>query len=322
MARVGRELAALPGVTAAGAADRPPIDGCCSQFAADIEGHPRATGQKPLITGTIATPGYFAALGVRLVSGRTFTAADDERAPRVVVINETFARQYWPKGDAIGHHVDTGIGPAMIVGVVADIKQTGLLDGAAPQFFRPYAEDPWTGVTFFVRTSGDSAAVLADARRVLRDADPTVPMFDATTMRALVDRATVSSREFRNLLGAFALIALLLAAAGLYGLTAFLVERRQRELGLRAALGAEPGAVRALVIRQAVVLAAVGTGLGLAGSVAAGRWLSSILYGVSGTPFDVYAAAAGVLAITTIAAAYGPARRASRVDPLVVLRSE
>src|SRR6185437_13758508 len=152
------------------------------------------------------------------------------------------------------------------------------------------------------------------------DVDASVPMFDATTMAAIVDHATVSSRNFRNLLVAFAVIALVLAAAGLYGLTAFVVERRRRELGLPIALRAEPRAVRRLVIRQAAMLAGVGIAFGLAGSVAAARWLSSTLYGVQGMTWNVYVAAAALLGITAILAAYGPARRASRVDPLVALR--
>jgi predicted permease len=318
VAEVERRLAALPGVSAAGAADSPPIIGCCSQFRANIEGYASASGHLPMITGTIVTPGYFDALGIRRVAGRTFTASDDEHAPPVTVIDETFAAQYFPNGDAIGHHVNG----AMIVGVVNDIKQNGLLDGPTPQFFLPWAEKPWTRVTFMLRTSADSAATVAAARRVLHDVDPTAPMFEATTMSAILDRATVSSRNFRNLLLAFAAIALLLAAAGLYGLAAFVVERRRRELGLRIALGAEPRAVRALVIRQAAALAGIGTVLGLAGSIAASRWLSSTLYGVHGMSWDVYVAAAGLLAVTAVAAAYGPARRASRVDPLIALRSD
>jgi predicted permease len=316
VATVERRLDALPGIAAAGAADRPPIIGCCSQFQANIEGHEAMTGHLPMITGTIATPGYFNALGIPLVAGRTFTPSDDERAPRAMVINETFARQYFPKGDAIGHHVNK----AMIVGIVGDIKQNGLLVGSIPQFFMPWAQDPWTRVTFMMRTSADSGATLAAARRVLHDVDPTVTMFDATTMSAILDRETVSSRNFRNLLVAFAAIALLLAAAGLYGLTAFVVERRRRELGLRIALGADPRAVRALVLRQAAVLTGIGTALGLVGSMAASRWLSSTLYGVHGMTWNVYAAAAVLLAVIAMVAAYGPARRASRVDPLVALR--
>lgn len=316
VATVERRLAALPGVRVAGAADRPPIIGCCSQFQANIEGNESASGHLPMITGTIASPGYFGALGIHLVAGRTFTAADDERGNPVMVINETFAHQYFPRGDAIGHRVND----AMIVGIVNDIKQNGLLDGPTPQFFMPWAQHPWPRVTFMVRTAADSGATLAAARRVLHDVDPTLPTFEATTMRAILGRATVSSRNFRNLLIAFAAIALLLAAAGLYGLTAFVVERRRRELGLRIALGAEPRAVRRLVLRQAAVLAGSGMVLGLAGSIAAARWLSATLYGVQGMSWSVYGSAAILLAVTAIVSAYGPARRASRVDPLVALR--
>src|SRR5581483_8666307 len=148
---VERRLRALPGVMGVGAADRMPINGCCSQFSARIEGQTVAAGHEPQITGTIATPGYFSALRVHLVAGRTFTDADDADAPEVTVINQTFANKYWPRGDALGHHVNTGVGDAAIVGIVQDIKQATIFGGPEPQFFRPYAQDPWTRVTFAIR---------------------------------------------------------------------------------------------------------------------------------------------------------------------------
>jgi putative ABC transport system permease protein len=322
VATVSERLRALPGALAAGGADRPPIIGCCSRFGTEIEGQPTAAGHQRMITGTIATPGYFDALGIQRVAGRTFGASDDNGAPLVTVINETFAAKYWPHGDAIGHHINTGIGDARIIGIVRDIKQNGLLDGPTPQFFRPYAQDPWTRITFMLRTRGDTAAIVTAARHVLHDVDPTVPMFNVSSMTALLDQVTTSSRNFRNLLTTFATIALLLAAAGLYGLMAFIVERRRRELGLRVALGAEPAAVAAMVMRQATALAATGVALGLLGAALASRWLVSSLWGVDGHSLPIYAVAAIVLGLTTLGAAFGPARRASRVDPMLALRNE
>jgi predicted permease len=322
VASVVDRLGAVQGVTSSGAADRMPINGCCSQFPARIEGQTVAPGHEPLITGTIATPGYFQTLGIRLVAGRTFTDGDDAHAPPVTVINETFARRYWPHGDAIGRHVNTGVGDAMIVGVVQDIKQNSITGTPEPQFFRPYAEDPWTRATFAVRVRGDPMVYAAEVRRVVRAVDATMPVFNVVTLGQMVDNSTLPARSLGRLLAAFAGIALLLAATGLYGLISFLVARRTRELGLRVALGAEPSGVAALVVRQAFVLALMGVLIGLGAAMLAARWLASTLYGVSAAQPAAYLVAAGVLAAATLVASYGPARRASRADPMVTLRAD
>ena len=320
VAAVVDRLRAIPGVAQAGAADRAPVIGCCSHFTAQIEGHAAAPGHDPMITGTIATPGYFAALGIRTIAGRTFTANDDSHSPLVTVINESFAKRYWPNGDAIGHHVKTGIGDALVVGVVGDIRQEGLLVAPAPQFFRPYAEDPWTTMTYFVRTARDPLSLVPAIRRAVHDVEPTVPVFETATMQSIVDDASASSRSFGQLATVFAAVALLLAAAGLYGVMSFTVERRTRELGLRVALGAEPRTVARMVLRQALVIAAAGSAFGLAGTFMAARWLASVLYGVHAGEPAVYLTAAVLLGVTVLAAAYGPARRASRSDPMLALR--
>ncbi|HXT17095.1 MAG TPA: ABC transporter permease [Gemmatimonadaceae bacterium] len=322
VADVERRLRALPGVDGVGAADRLPINGCCSQFTARIEGQEADEGHAPLITGTIATPGYFSALHVRLVAGRTFNTGDDANAPKVTVINQTFANRYWPRGDAIGHRVNTGVGAATIVGIVQDLKQATIFGAPEPQFFRPYAEDPWTRVAFAIRARGDLAAVAASARQVIRGLDPAMPIFNVQTLEQVFDDATLTTRSLTRLLVAFAGIALLLAATGLYGLIAFLVERRTRELGLRVALGAEPSRVAAMVVRQACLLAALGAVLGLGGATLAARWLAATLYGVTAREPSAYVAAALILAAAALAASYGPARRASRADPMDALRAE
>jgi predicted permease len=322
VADIERRLRELPGVVDVGAADRMPINGCCSQFGARIEGQTVSKGHEPSITGTIATPGYFSALKVRVVAGRTFTASDGADAPLVTVINQTFADRYWPHGDAIGHHVDTGIGPAIIVGIVQDVKQATIFGGPEAQFFRPYAQDPWTSVTIAVRARRDLADVAREARRAVRRMDPTMPIFNVQTLSDAFDEATLTTRSLSRLLVAFAAIALVLAATGLYGLISFLVERRTREFGLRVALGAEPAAVAALVMRQAVVLAVVGALVGLVGATLAARWLAATLYGVAAGEPAVYALAAVILGAASLSASYGPARRASRADPMVALRTE
>jgi predicted permease len=322
VADIERRLRALPGVVAVGATDLLPINGGRSQFGARIEGHPVPEGHEPYITGNMVTPGYFDALRVRLLAGRTFTDADNASAPPVTIVNKTFADTYWPRGDALGHHLDTGAGDARIVGVVQDVKQSSVFGAPEPQFFRPYAADPWPRASFVIRARGDLGAVAADARRVVRQLDPTMPIFGVQTLRDAFDEQTLTTRSLSRVLVAFAAIALVLAAAGLYGLISFLVERRTRELGLRVALGARPASVAGMVMRQACVLAAIGAVVGLAGAAVGARWLTATLYGVSAGEPSIYLAAAGILAIAAVGASYGPARRASRADPMDALRSD
>lgn len=322
VAEIEQQLRAIAGVTDAGAADRMPINGCCSQFPAVIEGQTVPKGHEPFVTGTIATPGYFATLHVHLLSGRTFDAGDDASAPKVMVINRTFADKYWPHGDALGHQVNTGIGDATIVGVVQDVKQATIFGAPEPQFFRPYAQDPWTRAVFAVRARGDLGQVAAAARRVVRSIDPTMPIFGLETLQDVFDEATLTTRSLSRLLTAFAGIALLLAATGLYGLISFLVERRTRELGLRVALGAEPSRVARMVMWQACALAAIGAIVGIAGAALAAKWLAATLYGVTARESSVYVVAVLILGTAALAASYGPARRASRADPMDALRSE
>jgi predicted permease len=321
---VEQALRGLPGVTSVGAATLPPVDGCCSQFTAHIEGEPSTQGAAaPLITGTIVTPGYFRTMGITLVRGRGFTTHDDASAPSVTIINETFAQRYWPHGDALGHRVNTGAGYAEIVGIVRDIKQTSLLDTPEPQFYRPYIADPWTNVTVALRTTrGDPALLALAVRQAVHRLDPSMPVFNVRTMDRVVEEARSASRTFGMLLTAFAIVALVLAAAGVYAVTSFLVAQRTRELGVRVALGAEPVRVAGLVLREGVVLALVGVAVGLVGAFATARVLESMLYGVSTTEPLVFVAAAIVLGLTAALATYAPARRASRIDPMVALRSE
>jgi predicted permease len=281
-----------------------------------------AEGHEPYITGNIVTPGYFDALQVHLLAGRTFTEADNASAPPVTIVNKTFADTYWPRGDALGHHLDTGAGDARIVGVVQDVKQSSVFGAPEPQFFRPYAADPWPRASFVIRAHGDLGAVGTEARRVVRQLDPTMPIFGVRTLRDAFDEQTLTTRSLSRVLVAFAGIALLLAAAGLYGLISFLVERRTRELGLRVALGARPASVAAMVMRQACVLAAIGGVVGLAGAALGAKWLTATMYGVSAGEPAIYVAAAAILGLAAVAASFGPARRASRADPMDALRTD
>ena len=320
--QVIERAASLAGVTAAGATSNTPLR-CCSQWRLHIDGHADTPGEQLIVTGNSVTPGYFRAMGIPLVRGRDFTNADDQGIEPVILISETFAARFWPRGDAIGHTIHDGFDHATIVGIVKDVKQGGLLDAPEPQFYRPFAQKRGTFLTFAVRVAdGDPARLTSALRAIVHDADPRLPMYNVSTMKKRLDDAMLSRRTFELLMITFGAVALLLAAIGLFAVTSFVVEQRTRELGLRIALGADPAKLMAFVLRGTAVLAAVGSVIGLAAALGAARWLSHTLYGVHGAEPSVFAMAAGLLAAVTLIAGYGPARRASAADPMEALRAD
>jgi predicted permease len=319
-----RRIAAIPGVETSGATTYAPIAGCCSQFGTQIEGHPLPPGKALMVTGNLITPGFFRALRIPVLRGRDFSDADGPDAPQVVIINETFAKMFWPGGDALGHRIDTGGGGmGTIVGIVGDIKQARLADPPEPQFYRAHAQDPWDRMTYTIRVRGDDPArILPDVRRALHDIDPTLAIYGSTTLDRMIENAVSSKRLFGGLFVALATVALFLAAAGVYAVMSFFVGQRIPEIGLRMALGAERRRVIGLVMRRGIGLAVIGGVFGLVVGAVAARALAHSLYGVSpGEPF-IYAVAAISLAAAATLATFAPARRASAVDPMVALRSE
>lgn len=316
-------IAAIPGVEAVGATTYVPITGCCSQFGTQIQGRETDPKNIPMVTGNMITPGFFKSVRIPLLAGREFTAADNAGAPKVAIINKTFADRYWPAGDAIGHHIDFGGGMAMIVGVVGDIKQARIQDGPEPQFYTPHAQDPWEGMTLTVRVSGDNPErVMPDIRRAMRDIDPTMPVYSVQTLEKMLADVIDSHRVFGLLFAGFALVAIVLATAGVYATMSFFVSQRTRELGLRVALGAESSRVIRHVMRQGAMMAVAGGVVGVIGGGAAARALAHSLYGVSASDPLLYVVGAATLVLAAVAATYGPARRASGVDPMIALRSE
>ena len=311
--------AALPGVNATGATSLAPFR-CCSRWGLAIDGQPTPADQALMVPGNSVTPGYFAAMGIPLVRGRAFTPEDVADATPVMIVNESFARRFWPNGDALGHLVHDGNDHASIVGIVHDVKIV-LTEEPGPQFYRPFAQKPVTTLTFVIRTpSGDPTRFANDARRIVHDLDPTLPIYSVTTAREMVDQQFAGRRTFESLLIAFGVIALLLATMGAYAVMSFFVSQRTQELGLRVALGAAPARLLALVLRSSAAMAITGAILGLGGAFVAARWLSHTLYGVGlGSP-AIYLAAAGLLTLGTLVASMGPAGRAVRADPMATLR--
>jgi putative ABC transport system permease protein len=273
------------------------------------------------------SPEYFKVMGVPLRRGRTFTAADNLDAPQVVIINETMARRFWPNEDPVGKRFCYGGpqcgGPLLtIVGVVGDMRRTGFDKPVRYETFLPYTQLAPGTLTLVVRTIGDPLAAVAPVRAQLRSLDAEQPLFEVATMNQLLSSMVAQRRFSMTLLGTFAALALLLGVVGVYGVTSYLVAQRTREVGVRLALGAPPGQVVAMVVRQGMTVAVVGLGIGLVAALAAARLMAGLLFGVS--PYDVATllVVIAVIALATLIANWVPALRAAHVDPLSALRSD
>lgn len=324
--RMLEHLRAIPGVQAAATGTPLPLEGHQMRAAFDIEQRPAAAPDRPRCDTAIVTPGYFRAMGIPLLKGRDFSERDDAQAAPILVVNQAFARKYFPGEDVIGKRIRPGLGPtpAMreIVGVVGDAKQAALGADPDPIYYYPYKQLPWFLGTVVLRTVVPPLAVESAARAAVASLDRHVAIHGIRTGKERSAAAIAQMQFVTTLMGGFAIIALLLAGAGLYGVLSYAVARRRGEIGVRIALGAAHKEVLGLVFRQAMSLVAAGLVLGLAGAAAASRVLGTMIYGIRpGDPL-ILAGACCVLVITAIAAAYVPAARAASVDPMQALRSE
>jgi putative ABC transport system permease protein len=324
---VAQELAALPGVQSAGAVSSMPFltHGHAPSVAGIVEGQALPPEQAPTVYAIIATPGYFAAMGLPLMSGRLFTDADDPKGPRYAVVNTTMARLLWPGADPLGRRFSVPFrgGPVAfeVLGVVGDVRQS-LDRPPRPEFYRPHTQNPSGSMTIVVRTAADPEPLVAAIKSRVWQVDRTQPFYNVAILENQV-ADSVSQRRFQVLLlGAFSGLALALAAFGIYGVLSFLTAQRGREIGLRMALGAQPRDILALVLRQGMKPVAAGLGLGLLAALALSRFLSGMLYGVPPTDPFTFAAIAALMALVALAACATPARRATRLDPLAALRYE
>ncbi len=321
-------VGALPGVASAAAINFVPMSregNMSSNFRVDGEPAP-PRDRRPYANYNLVTPGYFEAVGTRLVSGRGFTDADDERAPKICIVNESLARRYFPQGDAVGRRlvISEDEGPWEIVGVAADVKNEDMDTEAELALYRPYRQDPWYTMALVVRAGeGATAAGLVPAvRGEVKALDALLPVYDVRTLRDVVDEAVSPKRLTMFLLAFFALSALVLAAVGLYAVMSYAVAQRRHEIGIRLALGAQARDILRLVLSQGLLLTLIGLGLGLACALLLTRLMASILYGVSATDPLVFGGVAFVLAVAALLACFVPARRATKVDPMVALRHE
>jgi predicted permease len=271
----------------------------------------------------VVTPRYFEAMGVRLVRGRTFDARDRDGAPNVVVVDERLANRWWPDSDPIGRRISGwGLDGATVVGVVGHVKNYGVTAESRQELFMPHAQRPYFRMRVVVRLRDDMARVLPSLRDIVRRAEPDLPVDEIRTMSDIVAGTISTPRLAAVVGGVFAVLATLLAAVGLYGVVAYAVSLRVREVGTRLALGARPAQVLRLVVRQAMGVAVVGVGLGLVGAWAATRLLAGLLYGVQATDAVSFAVLPLVLLAISAIAGFVPARRAARTSPLEALRAD
>jgi putative ABC transport system permease protein len=318
-------IGTLPGVQSVAGVSALPMYPVGIDFALPftIEGKAAPTnGEEPRADIRIATPGYFETMKMAILRGRFIDDRDRQGAPGAMVINETMARRYFPGEDPIGRVVRNPHGAAEVVGIVGDVKHYGLDSAPRAELFMPAWQNPLNGMALVVRTTSDPKAFVDSIRRTIQQVDAEQPIFDTSTMVDVVARSVFLPRISMLLLIAFAGCALLLAAIGIYGVVSYSVTERTRELGVRMALGADAGATLALVLRRSMGLVMFGTICGLAASVAATRVMTGLLYQVSPLDPIVFAGVSIVLAGCGFVASVIPARRATKVDPIVALRAE
>jgi putative ABC transport system permease protein len=300
-----------------------PLSGMDSRRGVGIEGREPTPDAPTRAHQRSVSPGYFATLGIDILQGRAFTNADDERAPLVTIVNETMAKRYWPGVSPVGKRVRLGGEDIWreVVGVARDVRHWGLDRAVNPEMYLPAHQMPSSAMSVAVVSAGDPAALGAALREQVKAVDPDLPI-KIVTMNDLSAQSMASRRATMLLLGAFGAIALLLAAAGLYGVMAHLVALRTAEIGIRMTLGAAPRDVLRLVVREGLLQTICGLALGLTGAAIMMRSFATMLYGVGPADPVTLAGVSLALILTALTACLVPARRAMRVNPVVALRQE
>ena len=318
---------AMPGVESAGTINHTPLSGFGVIVFTGIEGQPAPDQDKdlPIGVGTVS-PDYFRTLQIPLISGRVYDERDRADSQKVAVVNQAFARRYFPGGDVLGKRIGFGCEDGLcttIVGVVGNVKQESITADVSPEIYVPFSQMPMNGMTVFVRTSGGNAADLA---RTLRSEvlaiDKNQPVFDVKTLDQRVVQTIAASRSLMLLFSGFAALALVLASVGIYGIVSYSVTQRTREIGIRMALGARGVDVLRMVVRNGMTLVVAGVAIGVAGALALTRFLTTMLFGVTPTDTSTFVVVSVVLATVALVACLIPARRATKVNPLEALRHE
>ena len=328
-ARFGSELLErvrnVPGVEAAAMTTALPLSQVESAMSFRVDGKAGPPpGSEPIANWRSVSPDYFRALGVPLLRGRAFTEQEGKDAPGVVIINESLARNAFPGEEALGQRLVIGMEPKPreVVGVVRDVRHTALKEEPKPEMYVPFQQAPRAVFTLVTRTTVDPASLTSSVTSAVQTVDKDQPVYNVKTMEMFRSESIAQSRFNTYALSIFAAIALVMAAVGIYGVMAFSVTQRTNELGIRIALGAQPDDILRLVIRQGMILALVGIVIGFAASLALTRVMNSLLYGVGATDLITFVTVSAALALIALAASYLPARRATRINPMVAIRYE
>ncbi len=287
------------------------------------QGQPdRPLGQRPFVDIEAISQGWFDTMRVPLRAGRAFNSGDQTQSPPVVIVNESFARQYWPGANPLDEHVFVGRRPvpAQVVGMAADVKNQGLAEETRPQLYLPFSQLPWSSMNLILRTEGPPQTVIGAVRAQIAAIDPDQPLTDVQTVDDLMDAARAQPRFLLMLVGGFAGLALVLAVIGIYGVLSFSVAQRRQEFGVRMAMGADRDHILAVVLKHGFVLALVGVGLGLAAAFLLAKLMAGMLYKTPGRDPVTFIAAPVALVLVVLLASYLPARRATRVSPVDALR--
>jgi predicted permease len=321
-------VASLPGARSAGVINFLPLQQWGFNGGIRIEGQgPYEPGRQPLAEFRAISPDYFRAMSVPLISGRFFTAQDQSNSSPVVIVNQRLAQKYLPGQDPIGKGIRAiGNNWRTVVGVVGDVRQSGVTRAASAELFVPITQAIWTDLTqtmsLAVRADAEPETLIPAVRNAVREIDPAQPVFDVKMMEAVVADSVSDRRLNMLLLGIFAAVALTLALIGIYSVMSYTVSQSTREIGIRMALGAQPRDVLKLVVVQGMGLTLVGVGLGVAGAFGLTRLMATLLYGVKAADPLTFAVVSALLGVVALLACYVPARRATKVDPLVALRNE
>jgi putative ABC transport system permease protein len=313
-----------PGIRNASAVSTLPMSdvGQAMALPFNVEGQPPPPSEDPLADVRIVAPAYFDTMKIALLAGRFLDERDTQDRPRTSVINETMARMYFPDRSPLGQIIQNPHGRSEVVGVVADVRTQGLDRAPKKQVYLPLRQSPTAGMAVVARTERDAGAFGRTLQEVIWSVDPAQPIFQLSTMDQILARAVFLPRLSMTLLATFALVALMLAALGIYGVLSYSVAQRTREIALRMALGSDGGRTIAMVVHHSLVLIGIGAIAGMVGAALLARWLAQVLYGVG--PFDIpsFGLAATVLVLASLLASFLPALRATRVDPMVALREQ
>jgi len=315
-------VAALPGVEEAGVTSDLPWTGYDENTSFGIEGRQFSDDESPSAQYHFASSDYFRAVGIPLVAGRFFSESDDADAPKVILINKSMADRYWPDEDAVGKRVRLWGETRTITGIVGDLKDSPGELRAKPGFFYPVSQQVQSGLVLVIRTQGDPMNLIATTRNEIAALDKDLPLSDIKTLDQVSIAALARTRFTMLLLSVFAGVALLLAAVGIYGVMSYSVTQRTHEIGIRVALGAQQRDVISLVARQGLTLALAGLGAGMAAALALTRVMSSLLFGVGAADPITFAGIAVLLIGVALGACFVPARRATKMDPMIALRHE